>query len=76
VIYNIANVKMTPPSTRTSPWGFQSLGEARTFAVISYRPIWAVCAFDPNLYHVFPGGRCESYPPEIRDKWAAEKVPA
>lgn len=68
----IGAVKMTPLSTRRDPWSFARLTDVREFALIASRPVWAVIAGDLRIYHVYPGGRCECYPPEVRDKWAAE----
>jgi hypothetical protein len=72
-LIHIGCVKMTPPSTRESPWLFVTLHDAREFSLISGRELWAVIRFDPSLYHVWPGGRAEVYPAEVREKWAARR---
>jgi hypothetical protein len=69
----IGNVKMSPRCTREKPWLFESLDDAYLFAKISGRPVWAVDVCLPNLYRIYPGGRVESYPPEVREKWAARQ---
>jgi hypothetical protein len=62
VIY-IGHVKMTPPSTPENPWLFPRLGDAREFAFVADRIIWAGIPGDPgNVYRIYPGGRIEKWP--------------
>jgi hypothetical protein len=76
----IGNVKMTPISSRREPWIFSRITDARDFSILSCRAIWASIPGDPRLHHIWPGGRHEVYPPEVRVKWEArwveEKRPA
>jgi hypothetical protein len=72
VIY-IGNVRMRPAGTRSDPWLFKTIAEARVFSAISEHHFWAVVMKDSALYRIYPGGRTEAYPAEIREKWAAKK---
>jgi hypothetical protein len=68
VIY-IGRVKMTPPSTPENPWLFARLGDARNFAFLADRVIWAAVHSEPaSVYRVFPGGRIERYPAATAEK--------
>jgi hypothetical protein len=62
----IGNVKMSPRSTREAPWMFARLSDAREFALISFRYVWAVVPEKPDtVYRVWPGGRVEEYFPTM-----------
>lgn len=71
VIY-IGNVRMRPAGFRSDPWLFKTLRDAQVFSTISEHYFWAVVMKDPSLYRIWPGGRTEVYPAEIREKWAAK----
>jgi hypothetical protein len=69
-LISIGNVRLTPPSTREDPYLFEDLVDAAVLSRITGSEIWAICSFDSNLYRIYPGGRTESYPSAVREKWA------
>jgi hypothetical protein len=71
---HISIVKMSPRSTRRTPYVFNTMTDARAFSSIAMLDLWAELRTAPDgLYHIWPGGRALYYSPEIRKKWAPRR---
>jgi hypothetical protein len=53
---------MTPRSSWKEPWQFKTLDDAKEFARISFRVVWAVISGHIFTYEIYPGGRCIGHP--------------